>query len=168
MLQLNYVLVSSKELTCVERVRLACKGEEFGAILTDGVLKVNKDLKRPKKLEKIVRQMFAVDHLLDVEEVDLFDSLYQEVKETWSNELFIQLQRAWSTTLGKKMDEEDKQGAAAWREQNPSPDTLGKICELFPAYSHGLVKALYAAGGIDDVFTYGFQMGAQYGKSATT
>ena len=54
MLQLNYILISSKELSKADRIRLACRGEDFGAILSDGVLKVNKDLKKPKKLEKIV------------------------------------------------------------------------------------------------------------------
>lgn len=166
MLQLNYVPVSSKELDWTERVRLDCKGEDFGAILTDGVLKVNKDLKKPKKLEKIVRKMFAIDRPLEGEDMELFDSLYLEVKETWGDELYGQIDRAWRDTLRKKQDEEDKQGAAAWLEQNSDPDTIDKICGLVPAYSSGLVRELYAAGGVNNVFVYGFQMGAQYGKEA--
>lgn len=165
MLQLNYVPVSIKELTRTERARLALKGEEFGAILTDGVLKVNKDLKKPKRLEKIVRQMFAVDHPLDAEDADLFDTFYEEIERVWGDELYMQLDYAWRTTLTKKQDAEDKQKAAAWLEQKDL-DTIDEIYRLVPDCSSGLLRALYAAGSIDDVFAYGFQMGAQYGKEA--
>lgn len=167
MLQLNYVPVSIKELTRTERARLALKGEEFGAILTDGVLKVNKDLKKPKRLEKIVRQMFAVDRPLEGEDADLFDALYEEVKTTWSDELFMQIDYAWRTTLTKKQDAEDKRNAAAWLEQNSMPDTIDEIYRLIPDTRSGLIRALYAADSLDAVFAYAFQMGAQYGKEAT-
>ncbi len=143
MLQLNYVPVSIKELTRTERARLALKGEEFGAILTDGVLKVNKDLKKPKRLENIVRQMFAVDHPLEGEDVDLFDALYEEVESTWSDELFMQIDRAWCDTLRKKQDAEDKQNAAAWLEQK-GPDTIDEIYRLVPDCNYERVQVLGA------------------------
>lgn len=164
MLQLNYVVVSSKELSRSERVHFACRGEDFGAILSDGVLKVNKDLKKPKKLEKIVRKMFEVDHLLEGASSDLFDDLYHEVCENWGDYLWSQLWMAWSKTLDAKLDSEYKSKAVVWLEQYGDVDYSDAIDDLMPDFRSGVMEAIYSKSrDIRDIFNYGFQMGAQYG-----
>lgn len=169
MLQLNYVVISSKELSRSERVHFACRGEDFGAILTDGVLRVNKDLKKPKKLEKIVRKMFEVDHLLEGESAELFDNLFNEVCSTWGDYLWFQIRRAWSDTLQAKLDGEDRSDAAAWLEQYGNIDYTDSLDQLIPNFRNGVMKAIYSSSGdIRDIFNYGFQMGAQYGTKEVT
>ena len=169
MLQLNYVVISSKELTKTERIILACQGEDFGAILSNGILKVNKDLKKPKKLEKIVRRMFDVDHLLEGESAELFDELYLEVYAIWGKFLWHQIYRAWSDTLGAKLKADDKAKAAAWLEQYGNVSYTDSLDELMPDFRCGVLDAIYSESRcIWDIFNYGFQMGAQYGTKAVT
>lgn len=169
MLQLNYVVVSSKELSRTEKVILACRGQDFGAILTDGVLKVNKDLKKPKKLEKLVRKMFEVDRLLEGADEELFDELYLEVCSNWSKELWTQIYNAWGDTLNAKMKAEDEAKAAAWLEQYGDVGYTDSIDELLPDFRSGVMESIYSASkDIRDIFNYGFQMGAQYGAKAVT
>lgn len=169
MLELNYATISSKELSKLERILLSYRGEDFGAILTDGVLKVNKDLKKPKKLEKIVRRMFAVDHLLEGESSDLFDALYLEVRDTWGESLWRQIYRAWSDTLGAKLKAEDQSAAAAWLELYGDVSYTDSIDDLLPGFRSGVLEAIYSSSrNIRDIFNYGFQMGVQYGTKAVT
>lgn len=169
MLQLNYILISSKELSKADRIRLACRGEDFGAILSDGVLKVNKDLKKPKKLEKIVRQMFEVDHLLGGESADLFDDLYHEVCTGWGEFLWRQIYRAWADTLTAKMKADDKAKATVWLEQYGDVSYTDSLDELIPDFRSGVIDAIFAESrDLRDIFNYGFQMGAQYGAKAVS
>ena len=169
MLQLNYVVISSKELSKTERIILACKGEDFGAILSNGILKVNKDLKKPKKLEKIICRMFDVDHLLEGESAELFDDLYHEVCAIWGEFLWHQIYRAWSDTLGAKLKADDKAKAAAWLEQYGDVSYTDAIDDLMPDFRSSVIDAIYSESRcIRDVFNYGFQMGAQYGTKGAT
>lgn len=169
MLQLNYVVVSSKDLSKTEKIILACQGREFGAILTDGILKVNKDLKKPKKLEKLVRKMFEVDHLLSCEDDALWDMLYEEICTNWSKELWTQLRTAWGDTLQAKMDAESKQEASVWLEQYGNISYTDSIDDLMPDFRSDVIRAIYSASGdIRDIFNYGFQMGARYGAKEVT
>lgn len=164
MLQLNYVVISSKELSRTEKIRLACKGHEFGAVLTDGVLKVNKDLKKPKKLEKLVRKMFEVDHLLSSEDDELMDMIYEEICKNWGEELWIQIRNAWGDTLQIKLEAEDKRKAATWLEQYGDVSYTDSIDDLMPDFRSGVIEAIYSKSrDLRDIFNYGFQMGAQYG-----
>ena len=167
MLQLNYILISSKELSKADRIRLACSGEDFGAILSDGVLKVNKDLKKPKKLEKIVRQMFEVDHLLGGESADMFDDLYHEVCAVWGECLWSQIRQAWGDTLTAKMKADDKAKAAAWLGQYGDVSYTDSLDDLMPDFRSRVIDAIFAESrDLRDIFNYGFQMGAQYGAKA--
>ena len=167
MLQLNYVAVSSKELSKTEKLILACKGEDFGAILFDGVLKVNKDLKKPKKLEKIIRKVWEYDHLLTIEDSDTFDRLYTEVCTTWGKELWEQIYEAWSRTLRKSLADQDERNAVELLEQYSGVDIIDSICDAFPGYSASLLKAMYrVSGDVSAIFAYGFQMGAQHAGKA--
>ena len=169
MLQLNYVVISSKELSKTDRIMLDCKGEDFGVILSGGILKVNKDLKKPKKLEKIVRQMFDVDHLLEGESADLFDDLYHEVCAVWGKFLWSQIYRAWADTLTAKMKADDKAKATAWLEQYGDVSYTDSLDDLMPDFRRGVIDAIYAESrDIRDIFNYGFQMGAQHGTKAVT
>lgn len=164
MLQLNYVVVSSKELSNVEKMLLACKGQEFGAILFNGVLKINKDLKKPKKLEKLVRKMFEVDHLLSCEDDALWDMLYEEICTNWSEELWTQLRTARGDTLKAKLEVEAKEAAALWLEQYGNIDYTDSIDELLFDFRSDVIRAIYSVSrDIRMVFNYGFQMGARYG-----
>lgn len=167
MLQLNYVVVSSKDLSKMDKIHLACRGEDFGAILSDGVLKVNKDLKKPKKLEKLVRKMFEVDHLLSFEDDELFDMLYDEIRTNWGDEVWLQIRTAWGDTLTQKLKAEDESKAAAWLEQYGDVAYTDSINDLMPGFRSGVMEAIYSASrDIRDIFNYGFQMGAQYGAKA--
>jgi len=167
MLQLNYILISSKELSKADRIVLACKGEDFGAILSGGILKVNNDLKKPKKLEKIVRRMFEVDHLLEGKSADLFDELYHQVCAAWGESLWHQIYRAWSDTLGAKLKADDKAKAAAWLEQYGDVSYTDSLDDLMPDFRSGVIDAIFAESrDLRDIFNYGFQMGAQYGTKA--
>lgn len=164
MLQLNYAVISSKELSKTDKVLLACRGQDFGAILSDGVLKINKDLKKPKKLEKLVRKMFEVDHLLSWEDDALWDMLYEEICTNWSKELWTQLRAAWGDTLHAKMDAEAKEAASIWLEQYGSVDYTDSIEDLMPDFRSDVLRAIYSASmDIRDIFNYGFQMGTKYG-----
>ena len=169
MLQLNYVVVSSKDLSKTERIILACRGQEFGAILTDGILKVNKDLKKPKKLEKLVRQMFEVDHLLSSEDDALWDMLYEEICTGWSKELWLQIRTAWGDTLQAKLNAEYDTAANAWLAQYGNVDYTDHIDDLIPNSCSGVIKSIYESSrDIRDIFNYGFQMGARYGAKEAT
>lgn len=174
MLQLNYVLVSYKDLTKTERIRIACNGHDFGAILTDGILKVNKDLRKPKTLEKIVRKLFEIDHRLNCEDDGLVDRLYHDVRETWGSELWDQIWEAWGDTLDAKLAAEAKSEAAGWLARYGSDaniqytDDLDEILDGVNPSVNGVMKAIYSAGCLRDVFNYGFQMGARYGAKEAT
>lgn len=169
MLKLNYVLVSYKDLTKSERIRIACKGHDFGAILTDGILKVNKDLRKPKKLEKIVRKLFEIDHLISSEEAGPVDGLYHDVCETWGVELWSQIWEAWADTLHAKLDAEDKLEATAWIERYGDVSYTDALDDLMPDFRSGVMEAIYSASrDIRDIFNYGFQMGAKYGAKEAT
>lgn len=164
MLPLNYVVISSKELSRAERIHFACRGEDFGAILSNGVLKVNKELKKPKKLEKLIRKMFEVDHLLSAEDDQLFDLLYNEICATWGDELWGQINRAWSETLHAKLDAEYKREATAWLERYGNVSYTDTLDDLMPDFRNGVMEAIYSASrDVRDIFNYGFQMGAKYG-----
>ena len=169
MLQLNYVVISSKELSKADRILLACKGEDFGAVLSNGILKVNKDLKKPKKLEKIVRRMFGVDHFLEGESADLFDDLYHEVCAVWGEYLWSQIYRAWADTLTAKIKADNKADAAAWLEQYGDISYSDSLDDLMPDFRSGVIDAIFAKSkDLRDIFNYGFQMGARYGAKAVT
>ena len=167
MLHLEYMTISTKELGEIERILVDCTGEPFGVILYNGVLKVNKKLKNPKRLEKIVRTMFEVDHLLEGESAELFDDLYHEVRTAWGDYLWHQIWKAWADTLEAKQKAEDAQAASAWLEQFGNIDYTDSIDDLIPDFHSGILKAIYSKTiNIRDIFNYGFQMGAQFGANA--
>ena len=164
MLQLIYMVTSSKNLTKTERIRLALKGEDFGVILSDGILKVNKDLEKPKKLEKLVRKMFEVDYLLSDADDDLFNMLYDEIRSNWGDEVWRQIRSAWSDTLAQKMRIEEKTEASAWLEQYGNIAYTDSVDDMIPDFRSGVIEAIYStSGNIRDVFNYGFQLGKHYG-----
>lgn len=169
MLQLNYVVVSSKDLTSGERIYLACRGEEFGAILSNGFLKVNKDLKKPKKLEKLVRKMFEVDHLLSCEDDELWNALYDEICTTWGKVLWNQIRTAWGDTLDAKLKADADAAAATWLAHYGCIDYTDHIDDLIPDSCTGVIRSIFSKSQkIRDIFNYGFQMGAQYGAQEAT
>lgn len=164
MLKLNYEAISSKDLSQTERIILACKHQEFGAILFHGVLKVNKDLKEPKRLEKLVRKMFAVDHPITEAESAEWDALYEEICSTWGEELWKQLREAWGDTLDAKLAAEAREAATVWLDQYGDTGYTDSIDELAPGLRDDVIRAIYfASKDIRAVFNYGFQMGANYG-----
>lgn len=157
-----YEIISSSELTQTEKVILALKDEEFFFLRSNGVLKINAAMPRLEELVKIGKDMWEFDRLLDSDEAEIMDGLWQKVKKIAGKDAATQLDHAWSEALQEKLDAEDKQAAAEWLGSRNIPDELDAICDIIGSYHPGFVKALWRqTTSTDAILLYGYQLGLQ-------
>ena len=166
MLQFNYELVGSQELTRTEKVLLACKGEDFCCIRRNGTVKINKALPQPKALAKIAAAMWQFDRLPDYAEMERMDNLWQQVKQIAGEDAANQIYRAWNEALHEKLEAEDRAAVAEWLQGRRIPDELDAI-SITGAYNPGFIKALWSqTTSTDAVFLYGYQTGVAAARKA--
>lgn len=166
-MQLNYEIISPRDLTKTEKILLACKGEEFHFLRCEGVLKVRKSLPKVKTLIKIAEAMWRFDQYLEEDDTWEIDRLWREAKTIAGEEAADQLYMAWRDAHSEKLAADERQAVSEWLDGRDVPDELDAISEALGSYRPGFIKALWGeTHSTDTLFLYGFQTGADAARRA--
>lgn len=161
-MQLHYELVSFHELTDLERVFVTYNREEFCFIRSNGILKINKTLPRPKTLAKIAANLWQHDRLQDEAESWEIDAIYNRVREIAGKEAALQLYGAWNEAVREKLNAENKRDASEWLQYHDIPGELDAISGASDSYRPGFIEALWGlTKSTDAIFLYGYQAGME-------
>ena len=158
-----YELVSTQDLSKIERMLIACRDEDFYCIRYNGVVKINRNIPKPATVAKIVGAMWKIDQPLDEVKNKLMDDLYQRLKLITGENAAAQFCRAWHEAVQEKMDAADKRAAIEWLQERNIADELDVIGN---SYHPGIVKALWSrTTSIDAIFLYGYQIGMEAARA---
>ena len=163
-MQLNYLLISPKELTEIEEIIFSCSRKPFCFFRRKDVLLINQELRKPQTLAKIAADLWKHDQLQDDQGASEIDSLCDQVREIAGNEAAGQLLDAWRDALHEKLDAQNKAAAAEWLQ---SRDILDELDSIGDSYRPGFIEALWSATrSTDAIFLYGYQAGMEAARKA--
>lgn len=166
-MQFTYELVSHQELTKTEKIILACKGEDFFCIRHNGVVKINKAIRKAKTVAKLAAAMWQFDQLLDCAEAEQMDELLRQVEQIAGVAAAVQINSAWNEALHEKLEAEDRKAAAEWIQGRSIKDELDAISDTIGSYHPGFIKALWRhTTSPDAIFLYGYQTGMEAARKA--
>ena len=160
---LNYLLISPKELTEIEKIIFSCSGKPFCFFRRKDVLLINQELRKPQTLAKIAADLWKHDQLQDDQGASEIDSLCDQVLEIAGNEAAYQLLDAWRDALHEKLDAQNK-AAAEWLQGR---DILDELDSIGDSYRPGFIESLWSATrSTDAIFLYGYQAGMEAARKA--
>ena len=166
-MQLNYLLISPKELTEIEEIIFSCSRKPFCFFRRKDVLLINQELRKPQTLAKIAADLWKHDQLQDDQGASEIDSLCDQVREIAGNEAAGQLLDAWRDALHEKLDAQNKAAAAEWLQDRDILDELDSIGAASDSYRPGFIEALWSATrSTDAIFLYGYQAGMEAARKA--
>lgn len=166
-MQLNYLLISPKELTEIEEIIFSCSRKPFCFFRRKDVLLINQELRKPQTLAKIAADLWQHDQLQDDQGASEIDSLYDQVREIAGNEAAGQLLDTWREALHEKLDAQNKAAAAEWLRDMDILDELDSIGAASDSYRPGFIEALWSATrSTDSIFLYGYQAGMEAARKA--
>ena len=161
-MQLNYLLISPKELSEIEEIIFSYSSKPFCFFRRKGVLLINQELRKPQTLAKIAADLWKHDQLQD--DQGALDSLYDQVRKIAGNEAAYQLLDAWRDALHEKLDAQNKAAAAEWLQSREILDELDSIGD---SYRPGFIEALWSAtSSTDTIFLYGYKAGMEAARKA--
>ena len=163
-MQLNYLLISPKELTEIEEIIFSCSSKPFCFFRRKGVLLINQDLRKPQTLAKIAADLWQHDQLQDDQGASEINSICDQVREIAGNEAAGQLLDTWRDALHEKLDAQNKAAAAEWLRDM---DILDELDSIGDSYRPGFIEALWSATrSTDAIFLYGYQAGMEASRKA--
>ena len=163
-MQLNYLLISPKELSKIEEIIFSYSSKPFCFFRRKGVLLINQELRKPQTLAKIAADLWKHDQLQDDQGESEIDSLCDQVLEIAGNEAAYQLIDTWRDALHEKLDAQNKAAAAEWLQGR---DILDELDSIGDSYRPGFIEALWSATrSTDAIFLYGYQAGMEAARKA--
>lgn len=161
-MELKYEFVSMQEMDSLDKAILALRGEDFYFLRRNGVLQINSSLANHEELTQIAKAMWQFDHLLNEDDSEKMDALWNQAKRIVGADATDQLYHAWGEALHEQLDAENKAAAREWLSGRNVPSEIDAICDITDAYRPGFIKAIWSESrNTDALFLYGYYAGVE-------
>lgn len=159
-MELKYEFVSMQELDSIDRALIALRGKDFYFLRRNGVIQINSSLANHEELTQIAKAMWQFDHLLNEDDSEKMDALWNQAERIAGADAADQLYSAWREALHEKLDAEDKEAAREWLSGINVPSEIDAICGITDDYEPGLIKAIWSESrSTDALFLFGYYAG---------
>lgn len=153
-MELKYEIISTEELTRVERALLALSGKPFSFMQYDGVLKINAGLPHVDELVDLAVRLWAFPDVMDdVDDFTIIADIDKRVEALAGEQAAQALWDEWNRAAQKFREKKAAEFANQWIQQEFSVDALDAtgidstfMDALYKAAQEKNIRPLYVVG----------------------